>query len=180
MNDQVQAGKAAPGAAKSKPAAATADEAFPTIKADKARLRDFTNNTWRVGLPPGMTPDHLEQPAAWANLNELRPFDEVLAISDDASWIAYVFIADAMPGCVRARVVNVVKLPPRLVGHVPGIPAGYDIRRTDANDVDSGYLIERLKDGVIMQTGLPDFETARRHLVDHASLRPEGHVSYVP
>lgn len=182
MNEAAAPAKAKAAATDTRKAATMAaapDLPPPAIKADDLQLREFKHSHWVAIAPRGLPHDELENPGVWSFLNDLKPFDKVDVISGDNAWFAEVLITDAVPGSAQVKVLRVIELPRRLVGKGPGLPPGFDIRRADVDDKQGGWIIERLSDGVILGRGLPDFEAARRHLMDHSSLRRDKETRYV-
>jgi hypothetical protein len=151
------------------------------IRHGDLKLFEFTNNLWRCVAPSGCTPQDLENPAIWSPVaKDLAPYDTIKVIAHDQTWYAELLVLDSLTTFARIKVLNVINLPPRLSDEEKAIPLGYNIRRADVDDAQGGWVVEREEDGHMLARGLPDYEAARRALVDHAIFKNDTQTKYLP
>lgn len=155
-------------------------ELKPLMRGDCALL-EFSNNSWRVTVPAGVSPRDLDMhPTFWNALaDEVREGDDVKAFAKDRAWVARFEVVDAVIGRAAVRLAYVLEGAPRLsVAGPKPIPDNHDIKRNGPDEPD-GYTAFRVSDGVRMAIG-SSWQECYEALLKHANFQTEKPTKYVP
>jgi hypothetical protein len=78
------------------------------INESRCRPAEQTRTVWHARAEPGMTPESLCDPAAWANVaRHMKPFDRIEVAAHDGRWLAEYLVWDAAPLWVKAELMHV-------------------------------------------------------------------------
>lgn len=146
---------------------------IPTAPRKDIQLREYLNNTWRIRLPAEITLKQAQDAAYIAKVlsigsQDFRSFDEMLVVSNDASWAVKLLCVDAGVGWCDFQVRETLQFAQRRDQGEARIPQGYSIHRCPH---DSTWYGQRDTDGVRLVDGSPSREEATRNLLDHAVFR---------
>jgi hypothetical protein len=141
------------------------------IKNDRIKLAQFLTNSWVVVAPESLEVADLENPAVWTSSRDIKRGDRV-EVRQQGRWTELVAYDDG-PGYLALRVISTVELPPQRDQSSIALPEGYAIRRALVEDDAVGNYVVVRKDGFIINQHQrhDDFESARRYLLDHASVK---------
>lgn len=140
----------------------------PSLTRAGCKLREHTNQSWRVVADRGVTRERLLDSDYWAVVSQdFQPFDTVSIIAQDRSFYMEALVVDCGRGYARLEELLYKPLAPMLVV-ADALPAGFSI---EYDGPDSQWTVHRLCDGVIMGTNFTTRDAALQHLLDHASLR---------
>ncbi len=140
------------------------------FRPDYLRAIEFDNQRWRLSVPEGVEPSHLEDGALWAvcGAKKLRSFDVVEVVGFGGRWWAEVLVAESQLGRTRLKLLRVVEVEPAAQHQQRDMPAGHDVLFDAQSQTFTGF---RLKDMVPLTPKCSTPEAAYRQLVDHATLR---------
>jgi hypothetical protein len=83
------------------------------IRPASVRLFEHSNNSWCCTAPRGAIPKDLEMPKLWwAVLQDLKPYDKIMVLDSEESWLANLLVIDPSPSFTRIKLLTVVDLLP--------------------------------------------------------------------
>lgn len=158
---------------------------LPQPRRNDIALWEFSNNMYRYVVHAGIDLRLLDgNTNHWSMFSDLvKPFDSVRAISQDRSSFADFIITDCDDQYADARLIFYMKIPQRKLQDAPAwMPEGYKLERCGPDSEQSGWIIRRQHDGVVLTDGLPfkTIEDARRFIKDHPIFRRDEAVQYFP
>lgn len=115
-------------------------------------------------VPAGLTQKQLEDPKLWVNVaTKLMMFDEVRAIADDHSFVAYLLVLFCQGTDARLKVIN-----------------GVELESMDGKDAPQGkfdvqlrgrkkYVLYNTETGDVIKEDIPTQAQAYKELEDHVN-----------
>ena len=141
---------------------------LPPLPTTAAKLRESTNNSWRIVIPRGTPRERLLDSDLYATLAErFLVYDKLHLVSEDSTFYAELLVIASGRGYCRLVELSYVQLPVLVATH-NDLPNNHEIVHGGPDDL---YIVRRISDGVVLGKGFSDRQTALAFLLDHASLR---------
>lgn len=132
------------------------------------KLRESTNNSWRIVAPRGTTRERLQEADFYAVVGDLfLAFDKLHVIAEDRSYYWEGLVLDSGRGYANVVELSFHPLPALLVCQ-DSLPSNHEIVHLGADDL---YGVKRMSDGILLGKGFPSRQAAVDFLLDHATLR---------
>lgn len=145
---------------KPKPAAA--------LQRSALKLRESTNNSWRIVAARGVTRERLLDPSYYSVVGDLMlPYDKLHIIAEDRSYYCELLVTDCGRGYASVTELLFAPLEALLVCQ-DSLPSNHEIIHLGADDL---YGVKRTSDGVLLGKGFASRQAAVDFLLDHATLR---------
>ncbi|MGQ7959891.1 hypothetical protein ACUTAF_19600 [Pseudomonas sp. SP16.1] len=133
-----------------------------------AKLRESTNNSWRVVAPRGTSRERLQHPDFWSVVGDLFiNFDKVHVVFEDRSAYCELLVMDCGRGYANVIELAWHPLPPLLICN-NDLPPNHEIIHLGPDDL---YAVRRCSDGILLGKGFRSRDDALAFLMDHATLR---------
>lgn len=162
-------------AAKAGATTETAPRPVVEIRPDTFKLAEHERNSWVCVVPAGTQVEDLDlQPGPLALIASLlHKGDDIRAFTADDSAMFDLVCVQVVAGRALCRVVRSIPLPERPLDALSRVPDGFVIRPATAGDVQSGYLVVRVRDNVLLNSNhiCETRESAIRYLLDHPTVR---------
>lgn len=140
----------------------------PALQRSALKLRESTNNSWRIVAPRGTTRERLQDSDFYSVVGDLfLPFDKMHVIAEDRSFYCEFLILDSGRGYASVVELSYHPLPALLVCQ-DALPSNHEILHLGADDL---YGVRRLSDGILLGKGFTSRQAAVDFLLDHATLR---------
>lgn len=129
------------------------------INTARFALAEHARSIWQVTAEPGMTPESFLEPGVWANVaQQMKPFDTVTVLADDASWWAEYLVWDTDRLWAKVQLLRKVAR--------TGASEDTPQRRDEYHVVYRGtrkYSVLRKSDNAVIKDGFSTKEDAQAH-----------------
>jgi hypothetical protein len=138
------------------------DKILPAIKGKEFQTAEHRYSRFDCLLPAGVTQGDLENPALWVNIApRLKMFDEVRAVAEDHSFVAYLIVTFSQGTDARLKITSGADLAGNEDIEVP--TSKYEVKLRGPKK----WCLMNNETGECIKEGIPKKSDAYRELEDH-------------